>query len=278
MKKKPIVFSLVHDQSVFMTAIMSLLTFISVLALGLALAIGTGVMRWNAQWDLFATVQVMDSANTDATRQTINRNQDKMLSVREISSEEMSNLMRPWLSGGKTLSNYLPQMWEIQFKSKSDLTSVQPEFEKTSRFLTHASALKTSTSAGWKMIAISILVLSLTLGSIGVCISYIARNTAMLHRRELEILNQIGASDNFVARQMQKIVARIATLSATCGFLVATPVLLLILATAHSSRVGLMSMLNLSGWGWFTLLMMAILIIVFAIWITRRTTLNILRK
>ena len=278
MKKKPIVFSLVHDQSVFMTAIMSLLTFISVLALGLALAIGTGVMRWNAQWDLFATVQVMDSANTDATRQTINRNQDKMLSVREISSDEMSNLMRPWLSGGKTLSNYLPQMWEIQFKSKSDLISVQPEFEKTSRFLPHASALKTSTSAGWKMIAISILVLSLTLGSIGVCISYIARNTAMLHRRELEILNQIGASDNFVARQMQKIVARIATLSATCGFLVATPVLLLILATAHSSRVGLMSMLNLSGWGWFTLLMMAILIIVFAIWITRRTTLNILRK
>ena len=128
------------------------------------------------------------------------------------------------------------------------------------------------------MIFIAGLVLALTIGAIGVCITYIARNTALLHRRELEILNQIGASDSFVARQMQIIVAKICIVAGLGGFLAAVPVLLLILSAAHSARVGLMAMLGLGTWGWITLIFMPIMIMIFAIFITRRTTLNILKN
>ena len=121
------------------------------------------------------------------------------------------------------------------------------------------------------------LILALTLGAIGVCISYIARNTALLHRRELEILNQIGASDGFVARQMQIIVGRICVMAAGAGFLAATPVLLLIISSARSARIGLMAMMGLSWTGWITLTLLPVAIIAFAIWITRRTTFNILK-
>lgn len=276
--KKPVVFSLVREQSMFMTTIMGLLTFLSVLALGIALSIGTGVIRWNAQWDNTATVQVTNSKNIDATAKIIEDNRDKTKSIRRISDDEMADLMRPWISnGGAALKNYLPTMWEIEFKSESDMTSVQKALEKNARFLTHASALKTSTSAGWKIIGISVIVMVLALGAIGVSISYIARNTAMLHRRELEILTQIGASDAFVAHQMQIIVAKITSLAVLCGFITAVPVLLLILSAAHSARVGLMAMLGLSGFGWWLLIALPILIVIFAIFVTRRTTLNILK-
>lgn len=276
--KKPTVFSLVREQSVFMTTIMGLLTFLSVLTLGVALSIGTGVIRWNNQWNKFATIQVTDTKNVDQTAKIINDNREKMKSVRRISDDEMADLMRPWISnGGAALKNYLPTMWEIEFKSSDDMTHVQSAVEKNARFLSHASALKTSTSAGWKMIGISALVLILALGAIGVSISYIARNTAMLHRRELEILTQIGASDGFVARQMQIIVAKITTLATICGFVTAMPVLLLILSTAHSARVGLLAMLGLNAFGWWTLVALPIAIIAFAIFVTRRTTLNILK-
>ncbi|MBE6459526.1 MAG: hypothetical protein E7009_00900 [Alphaproteobacteria bacterium] len=276
--KKPTVFSLVREQSMFMTTIMGLLTFLSVLALGIAISIGTGVVRWNAQWDNTATVQVTNTKNIDATAKIIEDNRDKTKSIRRISDDEMANLMRPWISnGGAALKNYLPTMWEIEFKSAQDMASVQKAIDKNARFLTHASALKNSTSAGWKMIGISVLVLALTLGAIGISISYIARNTAMLHRRELEILTQIGASDTFVARQMQIIVAKITSLAAICGFAGAVPVLMLVLWAARSARVGLMAMLGLSGFGWWTLVALPILIVVFAIFVTRRTTLNILK-
>ena len=276
--KKPTVFSLVREQSMFMTAIMSLLTFLSVLALGIALSIGTGVMRWNSQWELFATVQVVNPDNTDKTKKIITDNTDKIKTINEISTEQMTNLMSPWISGGGVLKNYLPKMWEIEFKNADDMKTVGEQISKNARFLTHASALKSSTNAGWKMILMSSFILILTLGAIGVCISYIARNPAMLHRRELEILNQIGASDNFVARQMQTIVAKISLTAAAIGFIAAAPVLLLIISTAHSARVGLMAMLGLSGAGWFTLFMLPVAIVVFSIWTTRRTTFKILQN
>lgn len=279
MTKKPIVFSLVRDQSVFMTAIMSLLTFLAVLAFGIVLAIGTGVVRWNAQWDLTATIQVMNPKNIDSVKQIIDKNSDKMESVTEITTEQMHDLLRPWLSGGgDALENYLPKMYELQFNSTDDLESVKQQIGTSARFLTHAQALKSSTSAGWKMILISSFVLLLTLGAIGLCISYIARNTALLHRRELEILNQIGATDAYVARQMQIIIAKICIVAGGAGFVVAAPVLMLILGAAHSARVGLMAMLGISGWGWFALFLLPIAIIIFAIWITRRTTISILKN
>ena len=275
--KRSTVFSLVHEQSVFMTVIISLLTFLSVLALGISLSIGTGVLRWNSQWDRFATVQVMDEKNIDQTKKTLKSHQDKIKNVTEITTDQMQDLMSPWISGNGILKNYLPQMWEVEFNTPEDLTTTGQELSKSARFLPHASALKSSTSAGWKMILMSTFVLILTLGTIGLCISYIARNTAMLHRRELEILNQIGASDGFIARQMQIIVGKISLIACGIGFLCAIPIILLILSSAHSARVGLMAMLGLSGSGWITLTLLPIAIVVFSIWITRRTTINILK-
>ena len=279
MTKRPIVFSLIKDQSIFMTAIMALLTFLSVIALGIALSIGTGVIRWNAQWDLFATVQVMKSDNNQAVQKIIKDNKEKISSVNEISANQMKDLMRPWLSGGGTaLENYLPKMYELEFKDNKDLEKIGEQISKHARFLTHADALKHSTSAGWKMILISSFVLILTLGAIAICISYIARNIALLHRRELEILNQIGARDSFIAKQMQIIIFKICSVAASAGFLVAAPVLLLILSAAHSARVGLMAMLGINGFGWLLLFLLPICIIVFSIWITKRTTINILKN
>ena len=94
----------------------------------------------------------------------------------------------------------------------------------------------------------------------------------------MEILNQIGATDTYVARQMQIIIAKICTMAGAAGFAVAAPVLLLIIGAAHSARVGLMAMLGISGWGWFVLLMLPIAIVIFAIWVTKRTTINILKN
>lgn len=276
--KRPTVFSLVHEQSVFMTVIVSLLTFLSVLALGISLSIGTGVIRWNSQWDRYATIQLMDSAKTKQVQETITKNSDKIKTVKQITTAQMQELMSPWISGNSVLKNYLPQMWEIEFTTKSDLETVGPEFSQHARFLPHARALKTSTSAGWKMIAMSSLILILTLGAIGFCISYIAHNTAMLHRRELEILNQVGASDNFIARQMQIIVGKICLSACSIGYLCALPIILVILSTAHSARIGLMAMLGLSGTGWILLTILPITIIIFSIWITKRTTINILKN
>lgn len=276
--KRATVFSLVHEQSVFMTAIMALLNFLAIMALGIAISIGTGVARWNAQWDLFATVQVTNQNNESSVRKILSDNKSKIETMREISTDEMKDLMRPWISGGGALQNYLPKMWEVKFKTESDLESVSNTIAKQARILTHADALNAPMSAGWKMILIAGLILVMTLGAIAICVSYIARNTAMLHKRELEILNQVGATDSFVAHQMQIIVTKICIVAGAAGFVVAAPVLLMVLSAAHSARIGLMAMLAINVAGWICLVILPILIMIFALWMTRRTTLKILQN
>ena len=275
--KRPIVFSLISGQSVFMTAIMCIMTFLAVLSLGLSLAIGTGIINWNHQWDVHATIQVVNPEKTNNIKKLFETNQDKIEMIHELSTEEMSKLMKPWLGGGNgVLKKYLPVMFEVKFKSKSDMESVGNRIGNDARFIPHHDALRPSISAGWKMVTILTLLLCLIIATIGTCVSFIARNTALLHKRELEILNQVGASDKFVTKQMQMIVAKICTVACGIGFLLACPILLMILGIAHSARVGLMAMLEISGAGWITLLLVPFIIVLFAIAVTKKTTSKIL--
>ncbi|MBO4672257.1 MAG: hypothetical protein J5608_01225 [Alphaproteobacteria bacterium] len=278
MKQKPVVFSLIKEQSTFMTAIMSVLTFLSVLTLGIALMIGTGAIRMNSQWDLYATIQTTDANDAPKIREVLAKNKNLIASTRELSTSQMTDLMSPWVSGGSALQKYMPQMWEVKFTSAQNLKTVQTQITPYARFLTHKSALETPIRAGWYLILISAMVLAVALGSITICITYIAHNTAILHKRELEILNQIGASDSFVAKQMQIIVARICTRATLYGFLLALPFLLLILSSAHSARVGLMAMVDLNAFGWLLLCLLPVFITVFATYITKHTTHRILKN
>lgn len=276
MKKTSLVFSLVREQSIFMTIVLSVLTFLSVLAFGIALSIGTGVIKWNNQWNRYATIQIVNPDNIDAVKKIFNENSDKIESVVEISKSEMERMMQPWISSGARLNNYLPTMFEIKIKTTSDVLDIKKRIEPRARFLTHTSALKTSMSAGWKLISITVVVLILMLIAIGLCVSYISRNIAMLHKHELEILNQIGATDKFIANQMQIIVAKISTRACLIGFVVALPIIGLILSTAHSARVGLLATLSLSTGNIIALVLLPVLIVIFSIYITKKTTLKIL--
>ena len=278
MKKKPIVFSIIREQSTFMTAIMSVLAFLAVLTLGIALMIGTGAIRMNTSWDLYATIQTTDANDAPKIREILAKNKNLIAENNEITNSQMMDLMSPWVSGGSALQKYLPQMWEVRFKSAADLKSVQTQITPYAKFLTHKNALATPIRAGWYLIIISALILAVVLGSITVCVSYIAHNTAMLHKRELEILNQIGASDSFVAKQMQIIVARICTRATIVGFIFAIPFLFLILSAAHSTRVGLMAMLDLNFTDWILLILLPVAITIFATRITKHTTKNILKN
>ena len=278
MKKTSLVFSLVREQTNFMTVVISVLTFLSVLAFGISLAVGGGVIRWNNQWEKYATVQIINPDNAKTVQKIFETNSDKIESVVEISKPEMEQRLKPWISSGTKINNYLPQMFEIKLKKSSDMQFMKNEISTRAKFLTHTSAIKSSMSAGWKLVGITTFVLIIMLISIGLCISYISRNIAMLHKHELEILNQVGATDKFIIHQMQIIVGKISAIATLVGFVVAIPVILLILTTAHSARVGLMATLSLTGFDWLMLIILPILILVFSVYITKKTTLKILSE
>ena len=158
MKKTPLVFSIVREQSVFMTVVISILTFLSVLALGIALSISTGVSKWNSQWDRYATVQVINPDNISSLNKIFSENKDKIESVREVSKSEMEHMLSTWVSNGARLSNYLPSMFEIKLKHAADMKILRSKIEPSAKILTHSSAMTKSISAGWKLVSITIFI------------------------------------------------------------------------------------------------------------------------
>ena len=278
MKKNKLVFSLVREQSIFMTVVISVLTFLAVLSFGIALAVGGGVIRWNNQWDKYATVQITNPDNAGYVKKVFEENSDKFDNIQEISKDQMEKMLHNWISNGAKVNNYLPIMYEIKLKKHDDMKLIRDKISSRAKLLPHTSALKTSVSAGWKLVSITTLILLLMLTSIGVCVSYISRNIAMLHKHELEILNQVGATDKFIATQMQIIVAHISTIACAIGFISATPITLMILSTAHSARVGLMATLTLSLSDWILLILLPIIIVMFSVYITKKTTFKILSE
>ena len=278
MKKTSLVFSLVKEQSIFMTVVISVLTFLSVLAFGIALSIGSGVIKWNSDWNRYATIQIINPDNSVAVKKVLDTNKDKIKSVKEITKPEMEQIIKPWVSSGVKLNNYLPQMFEIKVNKKSDIEKIKEQVVPHAKFLTHSSALKTSISAGWKLVSITTFVLILILISIGVCVSCISRNIAMLHKHELEILNQVGATDKFIAGQMKIIVAKISSIACLIGFVTALPIIAMILSTAHSARVGLLATLSLSTGNMIALILLPVIIVILSVYITQKTTLKILSE
>ncbi|MCL2538603.1 MAG: FtsX-like permease family protein [Alphaproteobacteria bacterium] len=280
MKKQPLVFSFVKQQRTFLMALMGLLSFLAVLCLGLVISLGTAVQRWNQQWELMATIQIMPNTDTAPIQRLLAAERANIAQSREILAEESARMLSAWLSSGSALTQYIPTVIELKFKSRRALTDMRTAATEISgvRFISFAEGMKTSTRAGWKIIALAALVLTLVLGAVVLCISYITQNITLIHRRELEILNQVGARDRFVARQLMTIIAQITAIATATGFLAAAPILFIIIAMARSFRTGMFTQMSIPAMGWAILLGLAIAIVILAVFTARRTVMGILKS
>ncbi len=274
MKRQPLVFSFVKEQAVFLTALIALLSFLATLALGITIGIGAGVSKWNSGWDNLATIQVLPGGNFDAA---VNLSKTARRAT-IIPDEDVARMLRPWLGNTGTLQQYLPKMIEVEFNKNSELRAFSDQVATIPnvRFITHAAGAKNITRAGWQIMGISVIVMLMILSAIGLCISYITRNITLIHKRELEILTQVGASDSFVARQMQIIITKISALASAIGLVVAAPIIVLIIAMAKGTRIGLMAQMHVPVAGWIAIVLLPVGIIFLTTWLARRTTIRIL--
>ncbi len=273
-KRQPLVFSFVKEQAVFLTALIALLSFLATLSLGVTIGIGAGVSRWNSGWDNLATIQILPGGDFDAAVSLSKTARRATI----IPDEDVAKMLRPWMGNDNALQQYLPKMIEVEFKKSSELRAFgdQVATMPNVRFITHAAGAKNITRAGWQIMGISVIVMLMILSAIGLCISYITRNITLIHKRELEILTQIGASDSFVARQMQIIITKISALAAAIGLVVAAPMIMLIIAMAKGTRIGLMAQMHVPVAGWIAIVLLPVGIIFLTTWLARRTTIRIL--
>lgn len=279
-RKSPLVFSFVRDQTIFLAGLLALLSFLAIMALGITIGIGNGVGKWNSRWDTFATIQILPGGDSAAVTKLIDENKRAIKSAIALPDSEVEKMLRPWLGSSDALSAYLPKVIEVEFNKKSSASAFGEKVRSISnvRFITHAAGAKNITRAGWQIMTISALVMLMVLGAIALCILYITRNITMIHKRELEILTQVGANDSFVAREVRSRLLKVGAIAATAGLFLATPMLMLIMAMAQGTRIGLMAQMGIPVGGWIAIIILAIGMVALTAFLAHRTTMKILNN
>jgi cell division transport system permease protein len=257
---------------------MGFLTFLAVSAGGVILSISNAVGRFNANLDRTGIIQVMRGMSADAAKKIINENKSHIASVKEVDKGESAKLLKNWLHSADALSSYIPEMFQIRAKTTAglDIIAKRAEAEKL-RFVygRHASPDR---GVGIRIMLIAGIIFAAVLGSLAVCIIHSVRNIIMLHKREIEILDQVGATPGYIARQIQTAMLGLSAGAGAAGLLAGGLLLLLANGLSGTARVGLLANMGLNPYDWLLLLILTTAMTATTAIITHRVTLKILAK
>ncbi len=211
-----------NEDSRFLIILIALMSFLAVLSAGGNLALNEMTHRWSSGLENKATIEI--SAETpdgnllsqktiqSETRKTAEnlKNHQFVSSVRILSHEEIRSLLSPWLGGELILQDIpLPGLISVDLKGINNETLKQfnadlYKISKYARLETHHEWLSDLIAFTSTLRNLALLI-TLLIGCI-IVTSVAAGMHARLaiHKKEVELLHHMGATDNYIALQFQR--------------------------------------------------------------------------
>ena len=275
---QPLVFSFMPEQRRFLFAMFCFLTFFATISAGLMLSLNSAISQLHSQLGRTGIIQVMDAGNIDAARRLLTDSSNYIQRSREIGKAESKQMLERWLPSADALAAYIPVMFEVEAKTTSGLNRISERARAVNlRFIPSINAGPERRTARYVM-TISGAIFAIVMTALILGIIHSARNIILLHRREIEILSNLGATPTYIAWQIQKTMAKIAALAVAVGVLLGWIILFGINAMSRLSKIGLLSNMNLTGADYALTAILGLVVIAIIAVITGKTTLRILNK
>jgi cell division protein FtsX len=241
---------------------------------GIFLSLGSAISRFSN--NMGNTAIIMGDSITATKLAT--EFKTSIASIKTIDKNDGAKLLKNWVSESDALASYIPYTLQIRTKTQNAIEQIKNRATAMNlKFISGASATP-DRSIGLKIMFLSGFVFILIFSALGVCIIHSVRNIITIHKREIEILNQIGSTNRYIAGQIQQAMFGIMAKTVSLGFVGGSLMLLIINTLSRSSHVGLLANMGLSFLDWMILLIMAVLIIITTAIISNKTTMKILDK
>ena len=237
------------------SAIIGLLVMIGVFAFGGLLALNQVAEKWKGglaetvSIDLPPLLSLQQNEDSRAVRiLTLALNEPGVSDASILHRDRMRELVKPWLGDAIEIDR-LPLPVIIQLKIDRDNP---PDFESFSRRLHQAvPGTKLNSFGEWRerllrsvntLMTVGIVILiAVALGIVSM-ILFLGFTSMMVYRQSIELLHLMGATDQYIAKQFNMLVAKISIIGASIGFGIAC---FLILIAGH---VGLGQAYRLHEW------------------------------
>ena len=215
--------------------VIAIMMFLTVLAAAAGLGLGGAAASLGAGLGNRVTVQILepnpDRRDAEAARALARlRGLPEVESVRRLSSEEMAQLLEPWLGAGGLQSDLpIPAMIDAQLIPGARADAVRPAVTAA------APSARIDDNAQWlaplgrlisalKWLALGLVALMIAATAATVVLA--ARAALDTHRGTIEVLHLMGATDVQVARLFQRRIALDALFGGLVGFILAALVLI----------------------------------------------------
>ena len=233
----------------FLPAILGVLVLLATLLFVLSHNLSNNVQNWRTELEGHASVQVMPlerGASIEDRVQQVLKLAEKSPAVataRPLDEAEMAKLLSPWL-GDNDLAKELPIPALIDLR----LSGKQSAFIALEHQLEAIEGVEVDNHSAWvndlrHLSNVSIGVIYTLLGLIIMAslliLILLIKATMAAHHDVIELLHLVGATDDFIIRQLQRHMIFISALGAALGLVAATLLLWLLQKMAHSAGLTL---------------------------------------
>ncbi|WP_343046903.1 cell division protein FtsX [Sphingomonas chungangi] len=262
--------------------VIAIMMFLTALAAAGGLAMGSAANRLGADLGRQVTVQII-LADTDqrdreaGAAQQLLSHEDGVISARRLGDQEMQTLLRPWLGdAGLDKDIPLPAMIDIDLTGagRDRLDQIAGAIRAAAphaRIDDHAGFIAPLVGLIRSLGLLAGGIVVMMAGATAAAVVLAARSALNTHRRTIDVMHMMGATDVQVARLFQRRIALDALFGAMVGLLAAIVVIVVLGRRIGEIGSGLVGSIALPGLAWLVLLCLPLLAGLLALLVARIT-------
>lgn len=284
------------EDSRFLVLLIALMSFLSVLACSGTFALNNMATRWSSGLENKVTIEIAIEtkdghllSNNTVQKETKKlakalKNNTVIKSLTILTNAEIQELISPWIGDSLTLNDIpLPGLIaiELRYADQKSINTLESDILKISKYArleTHrewlSDLIKFTNTLKNLSLFITLIIASVTITAITAGI----RTRLAIHKKEVQLLHSMGATDNYIARQFQRHAMVLALKGSIAGTILGLFVTIIVIALSARSDTVLIPTIKISTTGIIILCIIPIIASLIATITSRFTVLHNLSK
>ena len=253
------------DDTRFLVLLISLMSFLTILTLSGVFILNNITERWSSGLENKVTIEIpIETKNGQILSQkTVKKETTKLeknlkrnpviKSVKVLSSNDIQELISPWIGENLTLDDLpLPGLiaLELHKSDKDTLIQLKQNIAEISSFAyleTHHEWLAEIISFARTLKMLSIIISVIIVGTTVTAITAGMHTRMAIHKKEVDLLHAIGASDHYIARQFQRYAMILTLKGALTGTLAGGMITAIFVFMSSQSNISLIPTIHLGA-------------------------------
>lgn len=193
--------------------VVAIMTFLASMTAGTVELVASASSSWRADIAREATIQIRPRQGRDieqdaARAAQLARAAPGIGEVRLYGKRESERLLEPWLGAGLDIAELpVPRLVELKVEGRPDFAGLRRQLAAEvpgASLDDHRLWIQRLGAMASAMVAVGVVIMILVLTATGLAIAFATRGAMAGNRHIIEVLNLVGASDAFIAREFQK--------------------------------------------------------------------------